>query len=271
MSARPGPEEETRAPHRLYGYLDGARPFSAADWAADARDAVRDAHESGRVPILVGGTGLYIRTLLDGIAPVPAIDPGIRRQVRALPLEAARAALEREDPDGAARIAPGDSSRTARALEVVRSTGLPLSAWQDRREGGIRDQVRLAPLVLLPPRDWLYARCDARFERMLTDEGTEEVRALVARNLPAGFPVMRAIGVPQVAAWLAGEMDRGAAIEAGRIATRRYAKRQYTWFRHQADPDWPRYEEPLEGAGFSLALARLVESIGEGSRPARGD
>jgi tRNA dimethylallyltransferase len=255
LSARPSAEEEARAPHHLFGYLDGAEPASAAHWAEDAKAAIAEVHGEGRLPILVGGTGLYLRTLLDGIAPVPEIDPGIRAAVRALPVEEAHAALMSEDPQAAARLAPADSSRIARALEVVRSTGRPLAHWQAAREGGIAGQVRLIPLILLPPRDWLYARCDARFEAMLEEGAVEEVRALCARGLAPSLPVMRAIGVPEIMAWLAGEIDRPTMLASARQATRRYAKRQYTWFRHQPPPEWERCEaQPDDKTAMDIVI-----------------
>ncbi|HEX8365989.1 MAG TPA: tRNA (adenosine(37)-N6)-dimethylallyltransferase MiaA [Allosphingosinicella sp.] len=255
LTARPGPDEEARAPHRLYGTRDGARPCSAADWAADARAEIEAAQARGGLPILAGGTGLYIRTLLDGIAPVPPIDPEIRAEVRALRVAEAVAALTREDPS--ARLRPTDAARVARALEVVRSTGRPLSEWQRERSGGIGGRVRLVPLILLPPRDWLVARCDERFEKMMSEEGVDEVRSLLARNLDPALPVMRAIGVGEIAAWLRGEISREEALARGRIATRQYAKRQYTWFRRQPPPEWPRFEAPLDGRGFEHALAKF--------------
>lgn len=257
VSARPSREEEARAPHLLYGDRDGADPCSAADWAADAREAIAATRAAGRLPILCGGTGLYLRTLLEGIAPVPAIDPAVRTAVRALPVAAAHDALRREDPDAAARLRPADTSRVARALEVVRSTGRPLAAWQEEKVGGIAGQVDLRPLVLLPPRDWLYERCDRRFEEMMGEEGLAEVRSLLARNLPRSLPVMRAIGVAEIAGFLEGRLSRGEALAAGRTATRQYAKRQYTWFRRQPPPDWPRFEAPLDCDTLRDALARL--------------
>ena len=257
VSARPGAQEEARAPHRLYGTRDGADACSAADWAADAKAEIAAAHAAGLLPILVGGTGLYIRTLIEGIAPVPGIDPAVRRAVRALPVAEAHAALAREDPAAAARIRPGDTTRTARALEVVRSTGRTLKDWQAEKRGGIGDAVALAPLILLPPRDWLHARCDARFESIFSDEGIEEVRALLARKLPALAPVMRAIGVREIAAFLRGEMDRAEALEAGKAATRQYAKRQYNWFRRQPPAAWPRFEAALDCDAAADALALM--------------
>jgi tRNA dimethylallyltransferase len=257
VSARPSAEEEARAPHRLYGYRDGAEPCSAAHWAADAKVEIAAAHAAGKLPILVGGTGMYIRTLLDGIAPVPAIDPAVRAAVRALPVAEAYEALRGEDPAAAARLRPSDALRVARALEVVRSTGRPLSEWQQARRGGIGDQVRLAPVLLLPPRDWLGERCDARFEKMMSEEGIAEVSSLLERNLDPALPVMRAIGVAEIGAYLRGEIDRAEALRLGRIATRQYAKRQYTWFSRQPPAGWPRVAEAIDCGGLANGLARL--------------
>ena len=257
VSARPTVEDEARAPHRLYGYRDGADACSAADWAADARAEIAAAHGAGKLPILAGGTGLYLRTLIEGIAPVPEIDPEIRTAVRALGAGEAHAALSQEDAAAAARIRPGDTTRAARALEVVRSTGRTLKDWQAHKIGGIGETVALAPLILLPPRDWLHARCDERFEKIVTDEGIEEVRSLLNRRLPALAPVMRAIGVREIAAFLSGEMSREAALAAGKAATRQYAKRQYTWFRRQPPAAWPRFEAALDCDALPDALALI--------------
>lgn len=240
LSARPDDREMGGIRHLLFGAWDGAQACSAADWASAARDVIARLHSEGVVPILCGGTGLYLRTLLDGIAPIPPIDPTIRTAVRALDQPVARAALEQEDPAAAARLAPGDSARTMRALEVIRSTGRTLAHWQQEKRGGIAGAVTLHPLVLLPEREWLYARCDRRFETMLAAGAEAEVATLLARQLDPGLPVMRAIGVPEIAAMLRGEKTREAAAEAGKLATHRYAKRQYTWFRHQPPAAWAR-------------------------------
>lgn len=242
LSARPNEDEMQSVEHRLFGAWDGAEACSAADWAARAKREIEDAQLADILPILVGGTGLYIRTLLDGIAPVPEIDPAVREAVRALPVPNAYALLQAEDPERAAALNAADSSRIARALEVVRSTGKPLAYWQQQRVGGIGDAVDLHPLVLLPPREALYARCDARFERMSAEGAVEEVKALLARNLSPALPVMRAIGVPEIAGWLRGEWPREEALARGQQATRNYAKRQYTWFLRQPPQDWPRCE-----------------------------
>jgi len=240
LSAAPSPEEAAQVPHRLYGAWDGAQACSAADWAARAREEIADAHAAGITPILVGGTGLYLRTLLHGIAPVPAIDPAIRDAVRALPTAEAYAALQAADPERAAALHPADTTRIARALEVVRSTGQPLAHWQQQLSGGIAEQIALAPLVLLPDRAWLYDRCDHRFAQMVAGGALEEVRALLARGLDPALPVMRAIGVAEIAGYLSRTSDLPEAIAKGAQATRNYAKRQYTWFRHQPPAEWPR-------------------------------
>jgi tRNA dimethylallyltransferase len=190
----------------------------------------------------VGGTGLYLRTLLEGIAPVPPIHEHVREKVRALPVTEAWDALRAEDPEAALLLQPADRQRVCRALEVVRSTGKPLREWQARKEGGIADAIDLHPLILLPDREWLYDRCDRRFSLMLNNGAVEEVEALLARDLDPSLPVMRAIGVPQIAGWLRGEWDRAEAAIKGKQATRNYAKRQYTWFRRQPPEDWPRME-----------------------------
>ena len=257
LSASPTDAELKQAEHRLYGVRDGALPCSAAEWAAMARDEVAGLHASGRTPILVGGTGLYLRTLIDGIAPVPAIDPQVRERVRSAPLEENRAKLQALDPDAALRLKPSDTTRINRALEVILSTGRTLREWQKEREGGIGAEVNLRPIILLPPRKWLYTRCDERFAHMIDRGAVSEVEALLARKLNPNLPVMRAIGVPELAAYLLGERSLDEAIAAGQQATRRYAKRQYTWFAHQPPADWPRFKEALDVDGLAEALALL--------------
>lgn len=239
LSARPAPEEMGGIAHRLYGTWDGAHACSAADWAEAARTEIRAAITRRQVPILVGGTGMYIRTLLDGIAPVPPIDPQIRADVRALPVALAHAALAVEDPPAAARLHPADTTRVARALEVIRSTGQPLSRWQAERTGGIAGAIRLFPAVLMPDRTWLYDRCDRRFQAMLENGAAAEVEALLRRNLSPDLPVMRAIGVPEIAGMLRGEWTMDEAVQRGTQATRNYVKRQMTWLRHQVAAEWP--------------------------------
>ncbi|WP_404339896.1 tRNA (adenosine(37)-N6)-dimethylallyltransferase MiaA [Sphingomonas sp. MMS12-HWE2-04] len=257
LTARPTVAEERRVPHRLFGHVDGAEAYSAARWAADARAAIAEAHQENRLPILVGGTGLYLRTLIDGIAPVPEIDPEVRRAVRAMPVAEAHVALADADPEAAARLNPSDTTRVARALEVVRSTGTPLADWQSRRLGGIGEDVALAALILLPDRDWLGERIERRFGEML-EAGREEAAALLARtDIPADAPLLRAIGLPETRALLAGETGLAEAQAAGTLATRQYAKRQYTWFRRQPPPDWQRTAETEKNSLMSIFETKL--------------
>jgi len=254
LSAAPSPAERASADHRLYGIIDGADPCSAAAWADRAKAEIAALHAEQRLPILVGGTGLYLRTLLDGIAPVPAIDPAIRTEVRSASVGENLAALTPLDPVAAARLAPGDTTRIARALEVVRSTGRSLWQWQEQRSGGIGDAIELRPLIMLPPRDWLVERCDRRFAAMVDAGAIGEVEALLERGLDPALPVMRAIGVAELAALIRGTLTREQAIIAGQLSTRRYAKRQYTWFAHQPPAHWPRFIDPLADPAPALAL-----------------
>jgi tRNA dimethylallyltransferase len=257
LSAAPTDEELQQAEHRLYGIQDGSLPCSAAEWAELARRELADIHSRGRTPILVGGTGLYLRTLLDGIAPVPAIDAEIRERVRATTVEENAKKLEAFDPRAAARLKSGDSARINRALEVILSTGRTLAEWQQQREGGIANQVSLRPIILLPPRKWLYARCDERFSHMIDQGAVTEVEGLLARKLNPNLPFMRAIGVRELTAYLLGESTLDEAVAAGQQATRRYAKRQYTWFAHQTPAEWPRFQEALDLDTLGAALALM--------------
>ncbi|MCH8684887.1 tRNA (adenosine(37)-N6)-dimethylallyltransferase MiaA [Pedomonas mirosovicensis] len=244
LTARPSPEDEARAPHRLYGVLDGGQASSAAWWAEQAIQAVETAWGEGRLPIITGGTGLYLRTLLHGIVPVPDIDEAVRADVRARMErqgpETLHAELSRLDPVTAARLGPRDRQRIARALEVVLATGTPLSQYQAETTGGLADRPDVGPVarcVILPDREILYARCDQRLETMVELGALEEVRKLLARNLAPEMPVMKAVGVPEFVALLEKRMDYQEAIESAQRATRQYAKRQYTWFRNQCR-DW---------------------------------
>ena len=257
LSAAPSPDELRQVEHRLYGVMDGQQACSAADWAAMARREIADVHGSGRLPILVGGTGLYLRTLLQGIAPVPPIDPNVRRKVRERAVEENRQELLKRDPDAAMRLNDRDVTRIARALEVVLSTGRTLADWQEKREGGIAGEIDLRPFITLPPRDWLYRRCDERFAAMIDHGAAEEVRAILQRELSPTLPIMRGIGVREIGAWQNGEISREEAVAAGQQATRRYAKRQYTWFAHQPPLEWPRFREPLDMDTIRQALALL--------------
>lgn len=236
LTARPSPADEASVPHRLYGILDGADPCDAARWAELARAAIADTLAEGRLPIVTGGSGLYLRALLDGIADVPPIDPAVRAAVRALDPAAARAALAAADP--AATVT--DPQRVARALEVVRATGRSLRDWQAAATGGLVAEVDVQPLVVDRPRADLHARIEARLAAMIAGGALAEVAALGRRGLPPDAPAMRAIGVAPLLAAVRGAVTVAAAVAATQVATRHYAKRQTTWFRNQT-PDWPRH------------------------------
>ncbi len=262
LSARPTVPEMAGVPHRLFGHVDGAEDYNAARWAGEAKAEIAAAHTSGAVSILVGGTGLYLRTLLNGIAPVPEIEADIRARVRSLAVADAYGELQQTDPVAAARLKPADTTRVSRALEVVLSSGIPIGEWQTRTQGGIADAIALTPFILLPPRAWLIERSDRRFVEMIESGGAEaEVRALLARKLNENLPVMRAIGVPEVAAMLRGEISQADAIAAGQLATRQYAKRQYTWFRNQPPADWARNEESLNSSNISQLAILLRDGV----------
>lgn len=260
LSARPAEEEMHGIEHRLFGAWDGSEACSAAAWAARAKAEIADIHEGGGVPILVGGTGLYLKVLFEGIAPIPEIDPDIRATVRALDEDSAYKLLALEDPLRAAELDPGDRQRIARALEVKRSTGVTLADWQLAKAGGIGEKVTIHPMLLLPDRTWLYERCDLRFEAMLEEGAIAEVEALLARGLDPDLPVMRAIGVPEIAAFLGGEIDAETMIATAQQATRNYAKRQFSWFRRQPPADWPRIDpgNAFENIDFDVQFASLL-------------
>lgn len=240
LSARPSPEDEALADHRLYGVADGADAWSVGRWTRAVRDLLDEL--DGRPALLVGGTGLYFTALTRGLADIPEVPPEAREAAAgALEAEgeaAFRRMLAQVDPAAEARIAPGDRQRLIRALAVARHTGRGLSDWT------AATTPLLAPgswtgLVVEPPRERLYARCDARVAQMIEQGVLDEVRVLAARRLDPGLPVMKAVGVRELAAHLAGETALEAAVEATRQATRNYAKRQLTWFRNQT-PDWGR-------------------------------
>ena len=257
LAASPSEEEREQADHRLYGAWDAGQACSAADWAARARDEIASVHADGGVPILVGGTGMYLKVLIEGIAPIPTIEPEVREVVRAMETGDAYRALEIEDPVRASELEPTDSQRIARALEVKRSTGVTLGDWQQAKTGGIGEEITLHPLVMTPPRQWVYERCDARFGQMLEDGAIEEVKALLARDLNPDLPAMRAIGVREIAALVRGEISKEEAIAAGSTATRQYAKRQFTWLRNQSPEDWTRDES--KSIDIAAAFVSLLQ------------
>jgi tRNA dimethylallyltransferase len=235
LTARPGPEEEARAPHVLYGHVSGVEAYSAGRYAADAAAAIAVARAAGRVPIIVGGTGLYFTALLEGLSPVPPADPHVRAFWRG---EAARrpapelhALLSRRDPEMAARLMPTDPQRIVRALEVLDSTGRSLADWQREPGRAALVEAETQRFLLLPARESLGARIDARFDAMLAAGALDEVRRLLEQGLSTELPIMRALGVAPLAAHLAGALSLDVAVAAAKTDTRKYAKRQLTWLR----------------------------------------
>ncbi|MBS9479128.1 tRNA (adenosine(37)-N6)-dimethylallyltransferase MiaA [Ancylobacter sp. VKM B-3255] len=238
LSARPSVEEEARAPHRLYGHVDGAADYSVAHWLEDARAVLAQARADGLLPIVIGGTGLYFKALTQGLAPMPEIPAEVRARVRALEDEAPElhARLMAVDPETAARLRPSDTQRLMRALEVFEATGRPLAHWQaEPAPPPVLPAGEALKIFLATDRTALRARIAERFHGMMAQGALEEARALLARGLPEDRTILKAHGVPWFARHLAGEIDLDEAIEGGILDTRRYAKRQDTWFRHQLE------------------------------------
>jgi len=265
LTARPGPEGLAAAPHRLYGFRSIAEPCSAGVWAGLAEQEIAQARSAGRLALVVGGTGLYLRSLMRGLAPVPEIPAGlrddIRRRMRAHGPAVLHGELARRDPPMAARLATGDAQRIQRALEVLEHTGRSLLDWQEQCRAAGEPDWRA--FVLAPPRPALYAACDARFARMLAQGALAEVHSLQVFD-PA-LPGMKAVGVPEISAHLRGELTLEEAIEKARTATRRYAKRQTTWFRHQL-PEAARIEVLIDSEAAALTLGkRILAEIGPAS------
>jgi tRNA dimethylallyltransferase len=250
ITARPTPEEEAAVPHRLYGHIDAAVNFSAGGWVADAEKALAESRAQDRLPIFVGGSGLYFKALTRGLSAVPPIPPDVREDVRARlqrdGVEALHAQLMQRDPASAERLKPRDRIRIARALEVVQTTGRSLTDWHREGLPPLLPPGRFTAVFLESDRDELYARIDARFDAMLKAGALDEIAALAARRLDPLLPAMKAHGVPALIRHLNGEITLEQAAEIGRADTRHYAKRQFTWFRHQLPEfEWVKPEQAL--------------------------
>ena len=256
LTSRPGPEEERLAPHRLFGHVAAADAYSAARWLEDARNALAEAWGQGRAAILVGGTGLYFRSLEQGLSAIPRVPSEIRSKWRQALAERGPEALHGElgtlAPEEARRLRPSDGQRIARALEVLEATGEPLGAHHGRAlASSALAGAEVTRLAIMPDRDVLYRRCDERFGRMLGEGALDEVRRLTALKLDPALPAMRAIGVAALARHLSGDIDLDEAVAIARRDTRRYAKRQLTWLRHQM----PAFEAVTdEGAAVARCL-----------------
>ena len=237
LTARPGPDDERWVPHHLYGFMSVSERCSVATWADAARAVIKDCVARDSVPMIVGGSGLYLATIIHGLSPIPDVPPAVRDgvtdRVRDLSSQELHDLAATVDPDLARRIPVGDTQRLIRLLEVHEATGEPLSAWQQQpREHAWPGPVLY--LVLSPERAALYRACDDRFDAMMAAGALDEVAGLAALGLSPDLPAMRALGVPHLMAHLRGEMALEDAVQAAKTATRRYAKRQSTWFRHQA-------------------------------------
>lgn len=256
LSARPGPEALSCAPHHLYGTIDGATRCSAGQWARDAAAIIAEITARGKTAVVVGGTGLYFRALEEGLSPIPDAPPAIRAEAaahyNAVGGEAFRAEVLRQAP-GLSWIPAGDRQRLMRAWEVFAATGAPLTAFQDLPRAPLIAGVA-ARLVIEPARAALYAACEMRFDHMMAAGALEEAMRLRARGLAPDLPVMKALGAAELLAHLGGALDLETAIALAKQNTRRFAKRQLTWFRNQA-PDWPRAVDSTE------ALALLLPQV----------
>ena len=244
LTARPTAADEARVPHYLYGHRSVTTAYSVASWRREALSAIAEVERVGQTPIVAGGTGLYFKVLLEGIAEIPDVADEIREPIRKrldqLGAGALHEELARSDPKTAARLNPSDGQRVARALEVFEATGVSLSAWQ--REAATGQQiVPAAKFVLWPDRADLNRRIERRFAAMIENGALEEAAALRACGLDSALPVMKALGIPDLIAHLDGELSLDDAVERAQIATRRFAKRQMTWFRNQM-ADWRRID-----------------------------
>lgn len=265
LSARPSGPDLDRAPHRLYGVIDAAESCSAGHWRGMAAQEIDAAWADQRLPIVVGGTGLYLKALIEGLSPIPEIPASFRAEATALLERLGDAAfhseLAKRDPEIAARLPIGDRQRMIRAFEVSLATGRPLSDWQKEPLSGPAVPARFCVLVLLPERDILYGGIDARFEAMVELGAVDEVRHLLGLNLDGALPAMKALGVPELARHINGEIDLATAIDDAKRATRNFAKRQLTWLRHQLQNDMEinaQYSESLRPKIFSFIRQFLL-------------
>ncbi len=267
LSARPTAAELAQVPHRLYGIVPASERFSAGAWRRSAVETLEAVADGRQLPVFCGGTGLYLKALTEGIAPIPEISEAVRRASRDLydhiGGEAFLARLTERDPQTAKRLQPSDRQRLCRAWDVLEATGRPLASWQAAPIEGAPDAT-FCTILLSPPREALYAACDARFDAMIADGAIEEVAALVGADLDPGLPAMKALGIKDLRRFLAGEIDIGSAMSAAKRATRNFAKRQETWFRHQMKADLivnEQYSESLRPEIFSFIRDFMLTTV----------
>ncbi|MGR8924876.1 tRNA (adenosine(37)-N6)-dimethylallyltransferase MiaA [Rhizobium leguminosarum] len=244
LTARPSEEEMQGVPHHLYGHVPAGAAYSTGGWLRDVSALLPTLRAAGRLPVFVGGTGLYFKALTGGLSDMPEIPEALRKALRSRLLEEGTDGLYAElavaDPAMAASLNRQDGQRIVRALEVMKATGRSIADFQGQSGPVIIDADEARKIVVLPDRAVLHQRINGRFEKMLQQGAEDEVRALLALDLPAEAPVMKAIGVSQITAMVRGEMTRDEVLEKGAAATRQYAKRQMTWFRNQMDDSWER-------------------------------
>ena len=256
LSARPDVGEQDGVDHHLFGHVDGTTNYSVGKWRADAARIIDEIHALGHIPIITGGTGLYFKSLLHGLSDIPPVPDEVRQRVRlraeSTAPEVLHGQLLQADPILAQKIKPGDQQRIIRALEVFEATGQPLSSFQDKRGDPVLQAKDCIAVFLAPDRAVLRERINQRFDRMVESGAVDEVRILAERGLDPQLPVMRAHGVPGLLAWLRNEATMAEAIERGKGDTRRYAKRQFTWFRHQL----PEFEWSAPEFAGAAILAR---------------
>jgi tRNA dimethylallyltransferase len=244
LTARPSAADMQGVEHLLYGHVPAGSAYSTGAWLREVEALISMLKTEGRLPVFAGGTGLYFKALTGGLSDMPEIPDAIRTRWRGRLVaegpEALHLELSRQDPEGAAALNPQDGQRIVRALEVLEATGKPIREFQGRSGPMIIDPARALKIVIDPDRTVLHERINRRFEAMLEQGAADEVRALLALNLPPEMPVMKAIGVRELSAMLSGELTRKQASEQASAATRQYAKRQMTWFRNQMDESWER-------------------------------
>ena len=244
LTARPDEAQMRMAPHLLYGHVHPREHYSTGQWLRDVRALVETAAFEGRIPIFIGGTGLYFRALLGGLAPMPAVPASVSERWRGVLVEQGphelHRLLEKEDPEAARKFDPADGQRIARALEVLEASGRSILSWQAEVPEALIDRRNAEMILLDPERTTLVARIERRFDRMIEEGAAAEAEALTALRLDATLPAAKAIGVREIAAALDGRFAMEEAIERVKAATRQYAKRQRTWFRHQVGHEWQR-------------------------------
>ncbi|MEO0883391.1 MAG: tRNA (adenosine(37)-N6)-dimethylallyltransferase MiaA [Pseudomonadota bacterium] len=243
LTARPTVNEMAGVPHHLFGHVDAATRYSTGKWLLDVGEVLRDLEHRGKIPVLVGGTGLYFLALTAGLSEIPPVPEDIRADVRIIATEEGgaglKARLKEVDPESATRLAEGDRQRLSRAYEVWLATGKPFSSFTGKRRAPLLSEGRWLGVALTPPRPILYGRIEARFDAMMTNGAMDEAKALVNRQIDPELPAMKAHGMPWLAAYIRGEIGADMAIDYAKRDTRRYAKRQFTWIGRQF-PFWPR-------------------------------